>query len=178
MSSPALKRLRRLVSNHYQVLRQHVAHRLGGASDKAGDALHDAYVRLAQLPNLEHIQHTQSYVVNTAVYVAIDQIRREARQLHQEGAEHLEQLTDELADPARQFEARQRLELMQAVLSRLPERQRSVLIEARVHKVSRAELARRWNISEAMVGREIRAAHLYCMRELRALESQSEDDHD
>lgn len=175
IKSTGLQRLRLLLTGRYQVLRQHVAHRLGGANDVAGDALHDAYIRLAQLPNLDHVQHTQTYVVNTAVHVALDQLRRNKRQADHDHAEYLEHAPDELADPARQFEAKQRLQLMQGILNRLPERQRLLLIEVRVHHTSRAELAQRWNISQAMVGREIRAAHLYCMRELRALEERGGD---
>ena len=43
MSGAGLANLRRLVAERYEALRRQVARRLGGASDLAGDALHDAY---------------------------------------------------------------------------------------------------------------------------------------
>lgn len=169
MSQSGLQRLRTLVGTRYLQLRHQVALRIGGAHELAGDALHEAYLRLAQRDDLDKIKHAQAYLLNTAVYVAIDQIRRDSR--HAQEHEQLDAIPDELADPARRIEGRLRLDDMQAIMARLPKRQRELLIEARVHQTPRRELAQRWNISEVMVGKEIRAAHLYCMRSLRELEA-------
>ena len=81
MSGQGLATLRRLVAERYDALRRQVARRLGGASDLAGDALHDAYLRLSARDDLDAVRHPQTYLVNTAVHVAIDRIRQDVRLL-------------------------------------------------------------------------------------------------
>ena len=53
MSGAGLAALRRLIAERYDALRNQVSRRLGGASDLAGDALHDAYLRLSARDDLD-----------------------------------------------------------------------------------------------------------------------------
>ena len=81
MSRKGVERLQQLITQGYDALRRQVAYRLGGSSDMASDALHEAYVRLASQDNLDEVRHPHAYLVNTAVNVAIDRIRSDARLL-------------------------------------------------------------------------------------------------
>ena len=56
MKDSGLGRLRKLIVERYDQLKAQVAHRLGGSGDMAGDALHEAYVRLASRDDLDTVQ--------------------------------------------------------------------------------------------------------------------------
>jgi len=169
MSGKGLAKLRQLLVERYDTLRSLVAYRLGTSGELAGDALHDAYVRLAGRDDLDSVRHPQTYLVNTAVHVAIDRIRADSRLVSQDEIDELFDLGDAAADPGRGLAGRRRMEQMMQVLAELPARQSELLIEARVHGTPRRELALRWGISEVLVGREIKAAHRYCVKAMKAL---------
>lgn len=159
-----LTELRRVLTERYATLRSQVARRLGGPEELAEDALHDAYVRLAGKEGFENVAHPQSYLVSTAVHAAIDRLRGDHRLLSETEVADFFDVADDAAGPDQTAHARHDLARMFAVLDGLPARQRDILVSARVHEVPRAELARRWGISLAMVGRELQAAHRYCAR--------------
>ena len=99
MSGAGLAALRRLIAERYDALRNQVSRRLGGASDLAGDALHDAYLRLSARDDLDGVRHPQTYLVNTAVHAAIDRIRQDTRLLSESEVSEFFELEDET--PAR-----------------------------------------------------------------------------
>lgn len=164
MSSEGLAALRALFADRYRSLRVSVGRRLGGASDMAEDALHEAYVRLADKGGLEGVRHPATYLVNTAVHVAIDRLRSESRQLSESEVEDFLSVPDTTPGPAEIVGDRQRVDRMQAALGQLPARQQDILMALRVHGLSRAEVAKRWGISERQVTRELVAAHAHCAR--------------
>lgn len=168
MSGKGLAQLRHLFTQRYDTLRLRVARRLGSAGDMAGDALHEAYVRLAEKADLDEVRHPQSYLLNTAVHVAIDQLRGESRVLSEAEVADFLDVPDEAAGPAETAEARGEMDRMFAALAELPPRQRDIFLSARVHGVPRAELAKRWGISLRQVGRELQAAHEFCLQALKA----------
>ncbi|SAI54654.1 ECF family sigma factor [Bordetella ansorpii] len=168
MSDNGVSRLRLLITERYDALRAQVARRLGNSSEMAGDALHDAYLRLSGRDDLDLVQFPQTYLVNTAVHVAIDRMRADSRLVSEEEVEALFGPVDESADPGRQAEGRSRLAALVRIMDELPPRQRALLVETRVHGRTRTELAKCWGISAAMVGREVLEAHRYCMKALKA----------
>lgn len=158
-----LPALRRLIAERYETLRTQVARRVKGPPELVEDALHDAYVRLASRDSLDDVTHPQSYLVSTAVNAAIDRMRSDNWLLSEaEVAEFFE--IPEPVQTAQVAGARHDLDRLSHVLDALPPRQRDILIAARVHDMPREELAKRWGISVSMVGRELLAAHRYCVR--------------
>lgn len=159
----ALNRLKQMVADRYDSLKAQVAHRLGSSSELAGDALHDAFLRLAHSKDLDSIQHPHTYLVAAALNGAIDRIRHEARLLSTEDIDALFELSDPAPGPEQVLEARQHMQALLQRLDRLPPRQCALFIASRVHGVSTAELAQEWGISAVMVRREIRHAHEFCL---------------
>lgn len=166
MSGKGLAELRRLFVERYDVLKAQVVRRLGASSEMAGDVLHDAFVRLSAKDDLDGVRHPQAYLVNTAVHVAIDQMRSDVRMLGESEINAFFDVEDGAAGPADTVEARDELARMFAALDGLPERQRDILIAARLYDTPRLELAKRWGISVRLVGRELQAAHEACLQRM------------
>ena len=167
MSGAGLAALRRLIAERYDALRNQVSRRLGGASDLAGDALHDAYLRLSARDDLDGVRHPQTYLVNTAVHAAIDRIRQDTRLLNESEVSEFFELEDETPGPAEIAQSRSDMQGMFKALDMLTPRQRDILVAARVDGLSRPELAQRWGISLRLVGRELQTAHEHCLRAMR-----------
>ncbi|SHH49083.1 RNA polymerase sigma factor [Pollutimonas bauzanensis] len=174
MSGSGSGKLRELLTERYDLLKTQVARRLGSSSDMAGDALHDAYVRLLGRDDFDKVQHPQTYLVNAAVNGAIDQIRRDARLVSDTEIDGLFELPCDGPGPERVIAGHARMERMLKVLEALPPRRCALLIEYRVHGTETSELAKRWGISRVMVRREIQAAHSVCLEAMAKLE---ESDH-
>lgn len=174
MSSAGLRKLRELLAERYDMLKTQVARRLGSSSDMAGDALHDAYVRLAGRDDLDKVQHPQTYLVNTAVNGAIDRIRSDARLVSDTEIDDLFELPYDGPGPDRLIDGRASMERMLQVLDTLPPRRCALLIEYRVHGTGTSELAERWGISRVMVRREIQAAHSACLEAMAKLEERDQ----
>lgn len=137
----------------------------------AGDALHDAYIRLVDREDLDSIQHQQSYLVNTAVNVAIDWIRRDRRLVSEEEVSDLFELPDNSPGPERVAADRHDTARLLAVMAQLPPRQSALLYAARVEGVSTEDLARRWGLSSSMVRREIQQAQAFCLAAMGRLDA-------
>lgn len=167
MSGQGLATLRRLVAERYDALRRQVARRLGGASDLAGYALHDAYLRLSARDDLDAVRHPQTYLVNTAVHVAIDRIRQDVRLLSESEVGEFFDVEDSVPGPESVAESRSDMDHMLKALDTLTPRQRDILIAARVEGLSRPDLAKRWGISVRLVGRELQTAHEHCVQAMR-----------
>lgn len=173
-SNQGLGRLRRLLAERYDTLRAQVAMRLGSSAEMAGDALHDAYVRLAGRDDLDHVQHPHTYLVNAAVHTAIDRMRSDSRLVSEAEIEGLFELPYEGPGPDRVLAGRVEMEQVVGVLDGLPPRQRALLVEYRVNGTPTSELAERWGISQVMVRREIQTAHARCLEAMDRLGGRKE----
>ena len=170
MSGAGLAALRRLIAERYDAIKHQVSRRLGGASDLAGDALHDAYLRLSARDDLDAVRHPQSYLVNTAVHVAIDRIRQDVRLLSESEVSEFFDVADTGPGPDVVMQSRSDLAQMFKALDALTPRQRDILLAARVEGLSRPDLAKRWGISVRLVGRELQTAHEHCVRAMARTE--------
>ncbi|WP_144633571.1 RNA polymerase sigma factor [Bordetella genomosp. 13] len=165
--SEGLTRLQQLLGQCYDTLRLRVARRLGGSTDMASDALHDAYVRLASMRDLDQVRYPRTYLVNTAVNAAIDRIRSDSRLLGDDEIESVfEQARQAQPGVDTELAARQRLSQVVGVLQGLPSRQSALLVAHRVNGEAIDALARRWGISTRMVRLEIQKAASACMTAL------------
>lgn len=180
MNESGLGRLRKLIAERYDYLKAQVASRLGGAGDLAGDALHEAYLRMATRDDLDQVRHPQAYLINAAVNATIDRMRSDARLVDEAEIGALFELAHDGPGPDREVAGRDRMEQVMAVLATLPPRQCSLLIDFRVHGLGTDELAERWGISRVMVRREIQSAHKACLQAMEKLDATpgSKDDHD
>lgn len=163
MSETGLGRLRSLIVERYDQLKSQVAHRLGSSRDMAGDALHEAYLRLAAREDLDEVKHPHAYLVNSAVNYTIDRIRSDTRLVNEEEIGSLFELAYDGAGPDRIAEGRDQLDRIMVILDQLPPRQCALLIDYRVHGIDTDELASRWGVSRVLVRREIQAAHKTCL---------------
>lgn len=171
MKDSGLGRLRKLIVERYDQLKAQVAHRLGSSSDMAGDALHEAYLRLASRDDLDGVQHPQTYLINSAVNATIDRIRSDARLVSEDEIGSLFELVYDGPGPERVAEGRNQMDQVMAALDTLPPRQCSLLIDFRVHGMDTEELAQRWGISRVLVRREIQTAHKACLAAMEKLEA-------
>ncbi|HYG45034.1 MAG TPA: sigma-70 family RNA polymerase sigma factor [Bordetella sp.] len=166
MTTHGLAELRRVLVERYDLLKTQLTRRLG-SPDLAGDALHDAWLRLAVKDEIEEVRHPQAYLINIAMHAAIDRVRGQARELNETEIDALFDVADSAAGPAQAVQARLDLERVVQAMQALPPRQRDILFSARVDGATREELAARYGISVRMVARELQVAHEYCVRQMR-----------
>jgi RNA polymerase sigma factor (sigma-70 family) len=159
VTESTLALLRRLLIEDYGRLRQRLARRLGSA-DFAGEALHEAWLRLDRMeeavPGLL-VKNPSAYLYRMALNVATDQ-RRSERWLAPTEIEHLIRSAAEELDPSRILEARQDLALLASALRELPPRRRAVFVASRLEGLPHKAIASRLGITVRVVDRELKAA--------------------
>ncbi|MDI4236520.1 sigma-70 family RNA polymerase sigma factor [Bradyrhizobium sp. Arg237L] len=168
MGDSSLAIIRRLFVERYDDLKARLTHRLGSA-DLAGDAMHDAWLRLARIESVGTVQSPHSYLFRVALNVADDQRRREKR--HRPTADYHDALEvpDEAATPEETLIAQADLEAFRTVLAELPEQRRTIFLAARVGNMPRQQIADRLGISRRSVTREILRAHKYYLARMKDL---------
>jgi RNA polymerase sigma factor (sigma-70 family) len=151
--------LRRLLIDDYSRLRQRLARRLGSA-DFAGEVLHEAWLRLDRMDAVPGVplRNPSAYLYRMALNVAIDQKRIESRRLAPVEIDGLLRGAVEELDPARVFEARQELEVLQSALDNLSRRRREIFVASRLEGLSHKEIASRLGVTVRIVDRELKAA--------------------
>jgi RNA polymerase sigma-70 factor (ECF subfamily) len=112
------------------------------------------------------IRNFEAFMVRIAVNLARDEHRRHRRRPISTG-EDLEAIADAGPLPDEILDARQRLNAVQAVLSRLNPRSRQVLLMHRVEGLRYREIAERLGISESAVEKHVAKAALGLMRASR-----------
>lgn len=166
MTETSLAALRRHLLLRYNDLKARLTRRLGSA-DLASDALQDTWLRLEDGNNIAAVRHADAYLFRTAVNIANDHRRAEARRLTTDEVEALLDIADDRPDPMRVSEARSELLALEDVMAELPPRQRAILLAARLDELPRREIARRFRISVRLVQRELQEAQDYCAARLR-----------
>ena len=162
MTETGLLTLRQLLVTGYDELKAKLTRRLGSA-DIAADAVQDTWLRLHRVKSVGRIDNPARYLFRIALNVARDRLIAERRYLTVEQLEGMIDLPDEKGDPAASAEARSELELVEALIRELPERQRDILIAARLDGLPRREIAQRMGISLSLVEKELKLAHEYCL---------------
>ncbi|NVO17599.1 MAG: RNA polymerase sigma factor [Rhodoplanes sp.] len=168
MSDAVFAALRRHLLTRYDDLKARLTRRLGSA-DLAGDVLHDTWLRLAQGGEIAGVRHADAYLFQTAVNIARDRRRAEARRLTAMETDALLGIADDSPSPSQVAETRSDLRALMTVLAELPTRQRTILLAARLEGAPRREIALRYRISVRLVQRELQEAQDYCAARLRRL---------
>ena len=157
MSQAMRSLLRNLIRVRYDYLLSRLSYCLGSKA-LAGDALHDAFVRLERAELSADLQQPVSYVLRMATNIAANMRRGNSRLLSMDEALQALEIPDETQDPEGSAEHRSQAALVKRALSSLPERQRTLLVESWLDEVPTAELARRHGMALRTVQHEIKSA--------------------
>lgn len=169
MSKDGLTALRRVFLDRYDDLKKRLTPRLGSA-ELASEALQETWLRLSRLDTSADVKSSGSYLFRTVLNVAFDQRKSEKRHLTAMEIESLLDLADETPDPQQIAQARSDLRALKVVLTRLPARQRAILLAARVDGLQLQEIASKLGVSLRLVSKELRLAHEYIVAHREELE--------
>jgi RNA polymerase sigma-70 factor (ECF subfamily) len=145
----------------YDDLKGRLTRRLGSA-ELAGDALQDAWLRLEHLQGIGPVLRPLPYILRIAYNIALKRLRGERAMVTLEAVREELCLVDEAPSPARITEARAELNLLLQAAQELTPRRRDILFAARLDGDSLQDIARRLDIPERTVARELRRALLHC----------------
>lgn len=163
MSDTTLLILRNFLLSRYDDLKHRLTRRLGSA-DLAGDALQDTWLRLESREDVSNVRDPLAYLLRIAVNAAYDQQRGLSRLATESELEAvMEEHPDPKPGPAETLEARSELDALIAVIERMPERRRQILIMVRWDHLPQREVAERLGISLRTVEQELKHAHDYCV---------------
>lgn len=154
--------LRQLLAEKYDDFRKLLIRRLG-SDDLARETLHETWLHLDRSDAVGAMRSPKAYLVRIALNLATDRERGEHRRLRRSEVKViLENIADEAPGPAREVEARRDLAAFQAAIEALPERQRAILIAARLEGTPHQQIAERLGISKRMVQIELKRALAQC----------------
>lgn len=163
MTEASLALIRRLLVERYDELKRRLTRRLG-SSDLAGEALQDAWLRIAQVDSVGMVRNPGNYVFGVAMNAARDRLRNaDSRALSAAEVDGLLEIADGAPDPEQVVRARSDLRELEAILYELPPRRREILLAARLDRMPRQEIARRFGISLRLVEQELQRAQEYCL---------------
>lgn len=163
MTASSLTAVRRFLIDRYDEIKHRLTRRLG-SSELASDALQDAWVKIARIETLGKVRNPREYILAIAINAARDRVKAaDSRYLSQAEIDTLLEVPDESPGPARIAESRAELQVLEAILQELPKRRREILLAARIDRLPRQEIARRFGISLRLVDKELQRAVEYCL---------------
>lgn len=120
------------------------------------DIIQEAYAKLATAPDVSGIRNVKAYVYRTAYSVMVSRLRRKSVVSIQTLADLdvLQTAADE-ATPEEQVIARNELQVLMQILSRLPEKTRRIFLLSRVSGLSQKEIVRQTGYPESTVEKHI-----------------------
>lgn len=168
MNDHALSSIRRLFIVGYDDLKRRLTKYLGSA-DLAGDAMHDAWLRLESTESIGIVQNAGNYLFRIALNAANDQRRQQKRHESAVEIDSLIELPDDAPTPEEIALARSDLEAFKMIVAELPARRRAIFLAARVGNIPRQEIADRLGISRRLVAKELLLAHEHCVARYKEL---------
>lgn len=153
--------LRGLFLDHYEAFRKRLRRRLG-SDDLALDALQETWLRVERMGNIVPQRSPVAYLFRMSINAASDQRQAHARMLT--GTE-LDALMDETADhldPAAVTFGQVEMAQLELALRELPERQRAILVAARIEQLPIETIALQHGVSARMIGKELKKALQHC----------------
>ncbi len=120
------------------------------------DIVQETYALLARLENVDAIRYPKAYMFRTAYSVILGQVRR-ANIVSISTFDDIGQLAgaDETPLPDVQVSDRQELRRLSEAIANLPPRCREVFVLRKIHGLEQREVARRLNISESTVEKQM-----------------------
>lgn len=159
----------RLFQSYRAELQTYLTRRLRDP-ELAADLTQEAFLRYAEHPPAMagEIRNNRSYLYRTAHNLAVDHIRKSARdRTDMPGDPVMAALPDDHPGQEIQTADRQNLRQLRAVLDELPDRTRQVFALNRIEGLSYQQVAQRMGISESSVQKHLARALLHATRRLR-----------
>lgn len=145
----------------YEALKVQLARRLG-STDRADDALHDAWLRLDSAVPVERVRSPFLYLLRTAYRLALKRRLKERERVTLDDVRTALALADDAPDPERVTMARSDMDAVRGALAELSPRRRHILLAARVEGRMLRDIAEQLGLSQRMVELELKAAVLHC----------------
>lgn len=161
MSNSSREFLRRIFLLGYDDLKVRLARRLGSV-ELAGDALHDAWLRLERATPIGPVARPVPYILRVAYNIALKRLRGQSVMVTLDEVREELNLVDDAPTPLQIMEARAEFDLLLRAAEELTPRRRDILFAARLDGEPVKAIALRFGISERAVARELRSALLYC----------------
>lgn len=155
-TAPPLAWLDRLFREEQGQLQRRVARWMGGAA-AAEDVVQDTFLRLASSAAAPGADNRPAYLARSARHAAVDWLRGKAGRPSGD-ATLPETLPAALPGPEEVAIHRQRVRLFSAALAGLPERQREMVVLARVQGLTYAAIAARHGTTPAAVEKAVARA--------------------
>jgi RNA polymerase sigma factor (sigma-70 family) len=168
VTETTLTMLRQVLLQRYGEIKQRLARRLG-SEELAGDAIQDAWVKLARAQTVGVVRNPGHYLFSVALNAARNRLMKERRYLSASHIEGLLDTADDAPDPAEAAEGRSELRWLKSVMMELSERQREILLAACIDEMPRREIAERLGISLRLVEKELHVAQAYCLARMTEL---------
>lgn len=154
-------RLRRFLVDSYDDLKLRLTRRLG-SSDLAGEALHEAWMRLDRACVSGDVRSPRLYILRVALNVAWKRLKAEPRTLTLSDAKTALGIADDAPDAARATQARQELEALGQALAELTPRRRRILLASRLEGRPLRDIAALLGVSQRLVEIELKHALAHC----------------
>lgn len=139
--------------SHYGQLKRKLTGMLGN-SDLASDALQDTWLRLHS--RNDQADNPQAYLLRTAVNIAIDMQRRQAKLLSWEDVQALQNISCPSPDAEEKLSQRRQIDYILERLERLPARQQQIFLLAHWESMPHKEIANQLGISVRTVAYELK----------------------
>ncbi len=164
------KDIKGLFLAHRRELQAYLTEKLRDA-DIAADLTQETFLRYAERGQGDGavIVHDRSYLYRTAHNLALDHIRRRARQRTDAVAnQDLARMPADRPSPEESIDACESLDRLRTAIEELPERTRQVFVLGRIENLSYREIADRLAISESSVQKHLARALHHVMRRVRS----------
>ncbi|WP_342731249.1 sigma-70 family RNA polymerase sigma factor [Bradyrhizobium sp. B117] len=159
-------RLRGQLVENYEGLIRKLTRRLGSA-DFAHEALHETFLRLDRVTDVEPVRSPADYIFRTAINIAKDRQKAQNYRVSSSEIDALLDICDEGPDPARVVEARSEIEAFKRALAELPPRPREVLRSIAIEGQPAHEVAARLKVSIRTVESDLKLALGHCADSLK-----------
>ena len=165
MADSSRKILREALSSDYEGLARRLARCLG-SSDLAREALHETFLKVERVPDALSVNSPADYLFRTAINVAKDRRRGDARLLSVSEIEAITNIPDETPDPSAVVDGRLELRALEKALAELPARRREVFVAAHVEHLPHDQIASRFGINVRTVEFDLQHAIEHLSRRL------------
>ncbi len=148
--------------------------RIVGDHQAAEDVTQEAYMRVSKAVEGGTVEHVEAFLFQTARNIALNHKRSRTVRASVERDDVSDADVETIRAPVPSQEAeiihRQRLRLLEAAVSGLPERARKVWILSKVEKWPYPRIAKHLGVSPNTVFNDIKMAHAHCMDALAKID--------